>query len=64
MKPNERLKSIMKSSGITQEQLSEESGVSQPTINRMVKGSQNLNWHVLKALRTTYKVDINKFFDK
>ena len=64
MKPNELLKSIMDSNNITQTTLANESDVSQPTIVRMIKGSQNLNWKVLKVLRDKYHADINKFFDQ
>ncbi|WP_129714631.1 helix-turn-helix domain-containing protein [Pedobacter sp. SYP-B3415] len=63
MTPNERLASVMKANHIPQEDLAAEAGVSQPTIHRMVKGTQNLNWKVLAALRQKYQVDINLFFD-
>ncbi|RKD18977.1 hypothetical protein BCY91_13960 [Pelobium manganitolerans] len=63
MKPNELLKHIMEAEGITQDILAEQAGISQPTIHRMIKGTQNLNWKVLMVLRSVYKADINKFFD-
>lgn len=64
MKANEQLAAIMKAKGIIQEELANLSDVSQISIHRMLKGTQNLNWKVLKTLRNTYKVNINKFFDE
>lgn len=62
--PGERLKMIMSKKGITQEALAEDSGLSQPTIGRIIKGVGLPNFEILQALRTKYKVNINEFFDK
>ncbi|PWS30328.1 helix-turn-helix domain-containing protein [Pedobacter paludis] len=64
MKSHERLKMTMDQLKISQEILSSDSGVSQPTIHRMIKGTQNLNFKVLNVLRNKYKVDLNIFFEQ
>lgn len=63
MTPGELLASIMKQHNIGQIELAEAAGVGQASINRMKHDKQNVNYKLLKHLRTKYKVNINQFFD-
>lgn len=63
MTPGQRLKAVMEIANISQIELAELCGTSQPTIHRMLKDQQKLNFKVLAVLRKRYKVDINPFFE-
>lgn len=63
MTPGELLTSIMSKHNISQQEIAEAAGVSQPTISRMKTNKQNVNYKLLKHLRVKYKVNVNLFFE-
>jgi transcriptional regulator with XRE-family HTH domain len=63
MTPGNLLTEIINKHNIIQAELAELSGNSQPTIHRMMKDKQKMNYKLLKVLRKKYKVNVNQFFD-
>lgn len=63
MNQGEKLTAVMQKYSITQQDIADAAGVSQPTISRMRTNKMNVNYKLLKYLRVKFKVNINQFFD-
>ncbi|MCF1749596.1 helix-turn-helix domain-containing protein [Mariniradius sediminis] len=59
----QRVKTLRKEKGMSQEELAEKSGLNRPYISAIEQGKRNVSLEVMEKLAEALQMDIKKFFE-